>query len=210
MNDLIILREFIRETIILSESRRETGKPWRGEVSIEQEKELEKADGNKRIKRGGGIGHTADLATHQFDSKVSQIRKFPEYETIDDFVEYKVDEEEDSFTTQDLLALALNVDYTERGIENVTSPPGDVVKRVKAALTDEWGFKFRPREPTKHFRGAMSNAHGASVWANQGGGGSGFSSGGLGHGGGPGVVGGGGKWNSSDSRNLPMGPRRKK
>jgi hypothetical protein len=143
-----------------------------------------------------------------FDEKLKELMEMPEYENINAFVEYKIDNEEDYFTTEDLQSLSRVYDFAIRKISNAM-PPQQLVKNIKNELIS-YGLKFIPREPTKHIRGALSSAHGSSPYAGFGGGGSGMSSGGIGMGGGPGVAGGKYSWDSKNTeKNLPMGSRRK-
>lgn len=199
-----LLREYIQSLI---EGRPwDAFRAWPGEKTAEWEEYLGKKD--TRIKRGGGMQHTQAAGDNAFEEEVLELMEEPEFQSIDAFAEFKIDNEEDSFSTVELQALARNLDFKERGIEGAL-PPQPIINHVKSELQDGYGLMFKARQPPKHFRGAMSSAHGTSPFAGTGGGGSGFSSGGLGLGTGPGVIGGKTKWDAKDNRNLPMGSRRK-
>jgi len=191
-----LLREFI-EAIIESQ-------PWYGERSRTAEEDAAKHD--DRIKRGGSIRQTQASGDLAFEEDVLELMEMPEFNDVATFVEYKMDNDEDSYSTAELQALARNIDFNKRGVEGAL-PSQALIKSVKQELIG-WGLSFQGRQPQRHFRGAMSAAHGTSPFAGMGGGGTGFSSGGLGLGTGPGAIGGKTPWNASDKRNLPMGSKR--
>lgn len=185
---------------------------WPGERSIEDEEELEKDDRKTSIKRGATPSDTHTSSSRTFEEEIDELRGEIEYSDIDTFAEFKLNNDENSYSTTDLQALARNVDYEERGMYDAL-PPSEAIRRVKEELAS-YGLKFEPRQPQRHFRGSMSAAHGANRFAGTGAGGSGFSSGGLGLGTGPGAIGASKKkekvvWSPSEKGSLPMGSRRR-
>lgn len=125
---------------------------------------------------------------------------------------FKMENEEYEFTTVELQALAKNIASARLGYD-VDRVGSTDVKQVKDELVG-FGFKFIPRGAAKATRGHKSSAHGTHPFAGAGGGGSGFGSdfgGGTftSFGGGPGAMGGEYKWDKNDSKNLPMGSKRK-
>jgi len=73
-----------------------------------------------------------------------QSSPWPEYETIEAFVEYCLDDERDHFTTADMQALN-RATHTR-------------LQDVRKAL-EGYGLRFVPREPQKAVRGFTSNPH---------------------------------------------------
>lgn len=126
----------------------------------------------KRIKRGATHSEYNGIVNNQFESDVLQMMSEPEYKTIDAFVQYKFDDEQDTFTATELQALARNIDYKTRKLKGALPPQG-LVTSIKQEL-ESYGLKLQQRETTKHFRGSMSNAHGSNPFAGMGGG-SGFT-----------------------------------
>jgi len=156
----------------------------------------------RQVKNDQPFNQTID---EEFDEEISELQTLPEYQTIDSFIEDKIDSIDATatatFTAADIHALARNIyDVQAAGVTQI--------RNVRKQLED-FGLKFIPREITKAVRGVTSNPHGRHPFAGTGGGGSGFSSGGLGMGGGPGTMGGGKGYNSSSSKSLPMGSRRR-
>jgi len=138
----------------------------------------------------------------------------PEFKSVDAFANFKLDNDEYSFTAIELQALVRSIESKRLG-HNVNAVSPDAVTYVKTELVRDFGFEFVPRKPTKFARGSMSSSHGSHPMAGSGGGGSGFGSdfgGGTftAFGGGPGAIGGGGSWSVDDDKNLKMGAGRKK
>jgi len=161
----------------------------------------------KRIKHNATAKEFSELESKRFEQSVKEFKDLDELSSVEEFVNYKIDNDELSFTTIELQALAHNVDYSQRKIKNAL-PPSALVKTIKNELVS-LGLKFVPREPPKFTRGARSCSHGTHPFAGSGGGGSGMGSGregstGFGFGGGPGVMGGGYKWDKNDKKNLKM------
>lgn len=147
-----------------------------------------------------------------FTTDIDELIGEPEFETIEAFVNYKIDNDEYEFSTSELQALALNVDAKRLG-HGVTVAAQATVTSIKRELIDDFGFRFVPRQPTRYARGSMSSGHGRHPFAGSGAGGSGFGTGFGGpsftsFGGGPGAIGSGVEWKSGDKKNLPMGSRR--
>ena len=161
----------------------------------------------KRIKHNSTIKEFTNVVEKLFEKSVKEFKDLDELSSVEEFIQYKVDNDEFSFTTVELQALAHNVDYSQRKIKNAL-PPTALVKTIKNELVS-LGLKFVPREPPKFTRGARSCSHGTHPFAGSGGGGSGMGSGregstGFGFGGDPGVMGGGYKWDKNDKKNLKM------
>jgi hypothetical protein len=152
-----------------------------------------------------------------FDDDIDSLVKQPEFRDLDTFVNYKLDNEEFEFSTQELQALVLNTEKKRLG-HNVSSVSSGATSNIRSILVNDYGFKFIPRVPVKFARGGMASSHGTNPYAGMGGGGSGAGSdfskhagGGFhGMGGGPGAMGGGYDWDKNDKRNLPMGASKKK
>lgn len=147
----------------------------------------------------------------QFQQTVEELSELPEYESVETFVQYKIDDEDETFSTVDLNAIAMH--QAEGNI-----PSEKLVKTIKAELIG-YGLKFVPRQPTKFVRGVLSPKNGTNRFADMPGGGSGVgrdagfggtSTGFFSYGYGPGAVGGKYDWQSGDKRNLPMGAGRVK
>lgn len=147
-----------------------------------------------------------------FESDIEALVSEPEYRSIDAFISSKLDNDDYSFSTIELQALARNIDAGRLG-HGVNTASLATLKSVKHDLIN-FGLDFSPREPVKFTRGTQSSAHGTHPFAGSGGGGSGFGSdfGGTtftSYGGGPGAIGGGYSWKSGDKRNLKMGTARR-
>lgn len=182
-------------------------------TTVETDKESE-ADATKyekgKLKRNASVSDYEQRVSNQFDDDIDELRSSPEMKSIEDFVQYKIDDEDTTFTALELQTLARNIDFKQRKIKNAL-PPQNIVNSVRTEL-ESYGLKFIPREKIRHFRGAMSSAHGSSPYAGFVGGGSGFSTEkgdphsimGLGIGGGMGVIGGGYNWDPNDKKNLPI------
>lgn len=164
--------------------------------------------------RKGSIEKGKAAVAQDLDDDIESMRRTPEFKTLDSFMEYKFDDDDLTFDWIELQALARNAAERRLNKQNVVPGPKDI-ESVKDVLVKQMGFKFKPREPERSIRGATDNSHGTHPFAGSGGGGSGFSSdrgGGGGFtsfGGGPGAIGGKYAWKSDDSRNFPMGSRKK-
>jgi hypothetical protein len=149
----------------------------------------------------------------EFETVVQELMLEPHFASTDAFESYKIDNDEFSFNSAELQALARVQDEKRLGHEiGVASQV--TTTNIKAKLVSD-GFKFEPRLATRFFRGTSSSAHGRHPMAGTGGGGTGFGSS-FGRtsftsfGGGPGAIGGDYEWKASDARNLPMGSGRKR
>lgn len=141
-------------------------------VTHEKDTEEELQASEKRIKRGATAGEYNNVVNNQFESDVLQLMSEPEYKSVDAFIQYKFDDEQDTFTAAELQALVRNIDYKTRKLKGALPPQG-LVTSIKQEL-ESYGLKLQQRETTKHFRGSMSNAHGSNPFAGMGGG-SGFT-----------------------------------
>lgn len=161
----------------------------------------------ERIHRGATSQEWTTRRATMTESKIDGLRCEPEYESVEAFIQYKLDDESTEFSFEDVHALARVADYRVRRL-HAALPPAAMVRDIRAQL-ESYGLVPNERQVVRHFRGAMSNAHGASPYAGFGGGGSGMGTDregpvGFGHGGGPGAIGGGYKWEKNDPRNLKM------
>lgn len=169
-------------------------------TSKEGEEELTKKE--KYIKRNASPTEFSGNRDSQFEDEIEDLRKSPEFKTLEKFVEFKFDDEQETFNALELQALARNLDFKTRGLKNAL-PPASLVTQVKNDLIG-YGLRFEPRQTQKFFRGAMSNSHGSHPFAGMSGG-SGFT-----------------EvpvwlhskkekpaWDANDSKNLPMGAKRK-
>jgi len=90
------------------------------------------------------------------------FKSAPEYKSVEDFVDYKMDDEDDEFDHEDLAALSYRL----------KSSPGKVRKQLEG-----YGLKLKKREPEKKGRGFQSPDHdrwyGPGSAPTHGGGGSG-------------------------------------
>jgi hypothetical protein len=168
------------------------------------------------IKRNAKPNTWRDNREDAFDDNIDEMIKQPEFKDVDSFVNYKLDNEEFEFSTQELQALVHNTEKKRLGY-NVSSVSSGATSNLRSILVNDYGFKFVPRAPVKFSRGGMASSHGTNPYAGMGGGGSGAGSemskhvGGFhGMGGGPGAMGGGYNWDKDDKRNLPMGAAKKK
>jgi hypothetical protein len=150
------------------------------------------------IKYGTKPEEWSSKSDEMFDAEVEEMSRLPEFESIEDFVKSKLDNDEYEFTTAELRALVLGTyNKTGAGVNQ------DSVKRELTSI----GLKFVPREPVKHSRGFGAPVHGSNRYAGNAAG-SGTASGGwIGIGGGQGMLGGGGWWSSSDPKSLGMGAK---
>lgn len=147
------------------------------------------------------------------EERIKDLCKLPEYKDVNAFVDYKLENEEFSYSFVDLQALARNATQKKLGKSGKAevANPQDV-SAVRRFLEDEMGFKLEKREPIKQVRGFTSNPNGTHPFAGQGAGGSGFGSSGFSaHGGGPGaIVDRTRNYDPENPEHLPMGSRRKK
>lgn len=149
------------------------------------------------------------------EDEIDELRRSPEFNDVDAFVNMKLDDDDFSYDFMELQALARNMAAKRTGDRRVAVASKTDVASIRKVLEDEFGFKYIPREPSRDVRGASGSAHGTHPFAGSGGGGSGFSSdreGGGGFtsfGGGPGAIGGGYAWDPKDKKNLPMGSKRR-
>ena len=202
------LREIIRKVLFESDFR------VPGRAGIEAEENAAKSE--KHIKSNSSYGEFMANREGAMEDEIQEMLFLPEFQSVDDFVELKMANDDVSFTTAELQALARvkAAIKSHMSPEDITVAPVDVLKNVKDSLVS-YGLSFKPREPVKFVREGRSSAHGSSPFAGSGGGGSGFGSdlGGptfTSFGGGPGAIGGGYKWDPNDKKNLPMGAKRKK
>ena len=178
-------------------------------IELEQNAETdEKEDKKERIKRNASHSDYSNMEQNAFEDEIEELRETPEYEGLDSFVNFKLDNDEFEFTAAELQAIARNLQSALNG-RKVYVANSELVKQLKIHLETELGLKFVPRQPVKGFRGSMSSAHGSNPFAGTGGGGSGFSSDGLKLGTGPGAIGGKRSWGSSPT-DLTMGSRKGK
>jgi len=175
-----------------------------------------KADAAKKdvsIQRSSTFDQYRGVEDQAFQDEVEELMLEPEYSDVETFVNYKFDDEQNSFNAVELQAISRNVDAKRTGINprDMSAASEGTVKLIKAEIVS-YGLKYEPRKPTKHFRGSMSSGHGKHPFAGAGAGGSGAMAGGhIGLGRGPGAVGGGERstWSSSDPRSFGMGARKK-
>jgi len=146
---------------------------------------------------------------NSFEEQIEELRDEIEYFSVESFTNFKFDDDDTTFSTIELQALARNIMAEKTGNENAL-PSKVVIDEVKEELL-RYGLTFTKRQVEKSVRGMTSNSHGTHPFAGQGSGGSGFSNLGLGLGGGPGSIGGGrGKpWSASQKGSLSMGSKRR-
>lgn len=171
-------------------------------------------EGDERIKRGGTPADWRSNRDEAFEMDIEALLDEPEFKSVDAFVNYKLDNDEYSFSTAELQALARNSESQRLGRKAQVASLAST-SALKQNLIDDFGFKFEPRQATQFKRGSMSSSHGSHPFAGSGGGGTGFGSDFSGatftsYGGGPGAIGGGYAWRPEDKKNLPMGSKRGK
>jgi hypothetical protein len=155
-----------------------------------------------------------EVLEEELDEEIQEMRKMPEYKTLEAFVTSKFDNDDFEYSFMDLHALARNMTQAKlgKGKKNEVSEAGKAeLDEVKFELNG-LGFNFIGRQPPKAVRGFTSPKNGTNRFAGTGGGGSGFGTDwegptGRGHGGGPGAIGGGYDWDPNDPRNLGMGAK---
>ncbi len=155
----------------------------------------------------------AEALEDELELQIAELAEEPEFSSVEDFVQSKMDNEEDTFSVVELQALSRATFATTTGHE-VSEVPFQHVKAVRDEV-EGYGLRYVPRAAVRKTRGHLSSAHGTHPFAGSGGGGTGFGSGWGGmsftsFGGGPGAVGGGYKWDPNDPKNLAMGSKRRK
>lgn len=171
-------------------------------------------DEDDREKPEGSIAKGIEFRQSSVENEIEELRSMPEFESLEDFVESKLDSDEFTYNFVELQAIARNETAKELG-HDVSAPTKRVIDSIRNLLEKEMGFKFVQRTPSKNTRGVRDPTHGTPTFAGMGGGsgfGSEFSkhvSGFTSMGGGAGAIGGKYDWSSSDSRNLSMGSRRR-
>lgn len=141
-------------------------------TSKEDEADLEKDEKKYNIKRGASQTDYSKTSQNAFESDIDELRDQPEFKSLEDFVTFKMDDEQSTYDATELQALARNIDYADRGVENAL-PPQNIINQIKTELNG-YGLKFVPRETLKHFRGSMSSSHGTSPYKDFVSGGSGM------------------------------------
>ena len=145
------------------------------------------------------------------EERIEELQVSPEFQSVQAFVDYKVDSEEYEYDFAELQALARNEAQKKVGGKKLTVsvPPQGTIDKIRRELEVEWGFKFVGRQPVRKGRGFTSPSHGKHPGAGMSAG-SGMGSNitgpvGFGMGGGPGAMGGGYKWDAGSKRDLSMG-----
>lgn len=149
------------------------------------------------------------------EEQVQEIIGEPEYKSVESLAEFKIENDETTFSTAEVHAVVRNMMKPELGKYQKMISESDPTK-VKFVIREleSYGFLYKPLQPIKSVRGVTSNPHGKNPFVGMGGGGSGFGSdfGGstfTSFGGGPGAMGSGTKWDPTARTSLPMGSRRK-
>ena len=149
------------------------------------------------------------------EDQIEDLMSQPEYSSAESLVEYKYDNEETEYNFAELQAVARNMTKQKLGKKlgsQVVTAGASELNLVKKTM-DSFGIKFVGRQPVKTIRGVTSSKHGSNPFAgNAGGSGMGWGADGpvgFGMGGGVGAMGGGKPWSASDTKNLPMGSRRR-
>lgn len=111
-----------------------------------------------------------------FNDAVDELMKEPHTKSIEAFVEFKYDEEEETYSTLELQALARNLYLQDSGRSvkkgSLATAPAAYRDKVKGELAG-YGLTFSPRDKVKHTRGFTSPFHGSNRFAGNHGG-SGF------------------------------------
>lgn len=162
--------------------------------------------------RRGSAAAAASLRADELDDRIEDLRDMPEFESLDAFMNHKLDDDDLSFDFIELQALARNVASARLG-KRVEQANQSDTQHVRHELETGMGFKFISRVPTRDVRGASSNPNGTSPFAGMAGG-TGIGSDRSGpsfaaFGGGPGAIGSGVPWDANDSKNLRMSPKRR-
>jgi hypothetical protein len=149
------------------------------------------------------------------EEQVQEIINEPEYKTVESLVEFKLENDETTFSVAEVHAIARNMMKPGLGKYQKMISESDPAK-VKLVIheLESYGLLYKPLQSIKNVRGITNNPHGKNPFAGMGGGGSGFGSdfGGstfTSFGGGPGAMGSGTKWDSAAKTSLPMGSRRR-
>jgi len=126
--------------------------------------------------KASSISEGVDDDSDDFNDAVDELMKEPHMRSIEDFAEYKFDEEEETYSTLELQALARNLYLHDAGRDvkkgALATAPAAYRDRVKAELSS-YGLKFSPRDKVKQVRGFTSPFHGSNRFAGNHGG-SGF------------------------------------
>lgn len=110
-----------------------------------------------------------------FNDAVEELMKQPEMKSLEAFAEFKFDNEEESYGTVELQALARNLflqDSKDIKKGQVATAPSQYREKVKTELS-AYGLKFTPRDKIKQVRGVTSPLNGSNRFAGNHGG-SGF------------------------------------
>ena len=113
-----------------------------------------------------------------FNDAVNELMKQPEYKSLEAFIEMKFDNDEESFDTIELQALARNLYLQDQPKgskvtkKTLTTAPASYRDKVKQELSG-YGIKFSPRAAVKQTRGFTDPFHGKNRFAGNHGG-SGF------------------------------------
>lgn len=135
------------------------------------------------------------------DKQIENLRQEPEFQSVDAFIQGKLDNDDFEFSFIELHALARNLTQERLPNLDVSEARTRELSEIKAQLSD-LGFKFVGRVPERVVRGVTSNPHGQHPFAGSGSGGSGFSN--------FGAMGSGKSWDSSSSSNLSMGASKRR
>lgn len=166
------------------------------------------------------------------EETVQELMTFPEYQSVESFVELKLEESEDmledlgkkaeqltqkekekifGFKAEDAHAIVRNIMKRKmqqsKYRDKITTSTDALFKDVKKEL-ESYGLIFIPLEAKKEFRGFTAPKNGSNRFAGNHGG-PGVGDGGIGIGNGLGTMGSGKKWDPSAKTSLPMGPRRR-
>lgn len=109
------------------------------------------------------------------DDEIIELMKQPEFASIVSFAEMKFDDDEESYGTAELQALARNLylqDNPKVKALDLTTAPSVYREKVKKEL-EGWGLRFEPRKARKAHRGFSDPFHGSNRYAGNHGG-SGF------------------------------------
>jgi hypothetical protein len=146
-----------------------------------------------------------EVLEEELDEEIEEMRKMPEYKSLEAFTHSKFDNDDFDYSFMDLHALARNM--TQEKLGKVMKNKSNAVAEASREALDEvkfelngLGFNFIGRQPPKPVRGFTSPLNGKNRFANTGGGGSGFIAG-------NGEIGGDYDWDPNDPKNLGMGAK---
>jgi hypothetical protein len=218
----LLLRQFIKEAVLQEMGRLhmvDLGKQdqQRADLRAERDEDSDRGPKNKINTAAKEFDLAVSNEQKALQKRIEELTVDTENQSIEDRIEYALEEDDYTFDTAALHAIAINIiqlpnDWVE--LVNMRQYV-ELVRDVKKKLLDS-GLTMKERPAIDHSRrGPMSNAHGRHPFAGTGGGGSGMGSSregptGFGMGGGPGAIGSKTPWSSSDSKNLPMGSRSKR